>query len=158
VKRPLTSGDFLAGAIFTVLGAAFFTASVQFEVGSARQMGPGFFPGVLAGTLMVLGTIQIVQSVRAHSRGEQCGGDRDRPAPPVRPALCVLGGLAVFAFTLQPLGLIAAAVLLVVFAAVAIPGRRWVEVVAVAGVLACFSALVFVSLLGVPMPLWPEGW
>ena len=163
MKRLLTRPEFLAGVIFTAFGAAFFAASAQFKIGSARQMGPGYFPLVLSAALVVLGAMQIVQSALRHTRTEgrgpeERGPDNDRPAVHIRPAVFVLGGLAAFASTMQPLGLIVASVLLVVIAAVVAQGRRWAEVAATAAVLALFSALVFVKLLGVPMPLWPESW
>ena len=134
-----------AGAIFVAFGVAFLAASVQFEIGSARQMGPGYFPFVLSVLLVVLGVSQI-HVASAFRRTS------------ARPALFVLGGLAVFAATLEPLGLVLATVLLVAIAGVVAQGRRWIEVGVPAAGLAGFSTVVFVRLLGLPIPVWPGGW
>ena len=40
--------DFVSGAMFTVTGAAFaWNAATAYTVGTAGQMGPGYFPMVL---------------------------------------------------------------------------------------------------------------
>ena len=142
-----------AGLIFAAFGAAFLGASFQYEIGSPRQMGPGFLPCVLSALLVVLGLAQMLQSsLRARRRTRS---DAVAPRLYFRPAIFVLGGLAVFAAALERLGFVAATLLLVASAAVVTPDRRWVEAVVTAGALVILSTVLFVKLLGVPMPVWP---
>ena len=62
-----------------------------------------------------------------------------------------------FGIALQWLGLIAAVVVLVLVGAYAARDVRPLENVALAVVLALFSVVVFVLLLGLPLPLWPNS-
>jgi hypothetical protein len=151
VKRLATSPDFLAGLTFVLFGIGFFIGSLGYEYGSAQQMGPGYFPRVLSTGLLVLGLLQIVGSTR------QEPSVMDRPRLYVKPLIFVLGGMAIFAATLETFGIVVAAMLLVTIAGIVAPDRRWLEIAAAAAVLAAFSALVFVKGLGVYMPIWPEG-
>jgi hypothetical protein len=45
--------DLLAGGTFVVIGLAFAVPSGRYELGSALQMGPGYYPLVLGGLLVV---------------------------------------------------------------------------------------------------------
>jgi hypothetical protein len=47
--------DLLAGGTFVAVGLAFAVASSRYELGSALQMGPGYYPLVLGGLLVALG-------------------------------------------------------------------------------------------------------
>jgi hypothetical protein len=47
--------DALAGAIFIALGLIFVFGAMDLERGTAFRMGPGYFPLVLAGLLILIG-------------------------------------------------------------------------------------------------------
>ena len=48
--------DFTSGVMFTLTGAAFaWSSATEFTVGTASQMGPGYFPLVLGLLLVLLG-------------------------------------------------------------------------------------------------------
>jgi hypothetical protein len=47
--------DLLAGAVFVALGLAFLVGALGLERGTAFRMGPGYFPLVLAGLLVLIG-------------------------------------------------------------------------------------------------------
>ncbi|MCU0908987.1 MAG: hypothetical protein MUF73_16465 [Rhodobacteraceae bacterium] len=47
--------DTAAGALFVVLGAGFAWFGRGLEIGTTFRMGPGYFPLVLAGLLILLG-------------------------------------------------------------------------------------------------------
>ncbi|WP_162914428.1 tripartite tricarboxylate transporter TctB family protein [Taklimakanibacter lacteus] len=152
MMRLLRHPEVLAGLLFIILGSAFLAVSAGYEAGTAREMGPGYFPRLLSIVVIVLGLAQIIHAT-AKSQGREAAG---RLNFHWRPALLVLGGMALFALMLNSLGLILATLALVVAAGLAVPGRR-LEIAITAVVLAAFSALVFVKALGVQMPLWPEG-
>lgn len=149
--RALSRPDALAGMVFILLGGGFLAISAGYHGGSASEMGPGYFPRLLSLLLIALGLAQVLRTL--FSAGG--AGGEERPAFHFRPAVFVLGSMAVFALTLQSLGLILASTLLVLTAGTVAPGRRWAEVVIGSLVLAGFCAVVFVKALGVVMPLWP---
>ncbi len=56
--------DFWAGIMFAGTGAFFMLWSVSFyQMGSAVRMGPGYFPAVLGGLLLVLGVAIILEGL-----------------------------------------------------------------------------------------------
>ena len=50
------------GAIFVFVGALFVYLSSKYTIGTALNMGAGFLPMMLAGTLFALGVIQLIRS------------------------------------------------------------------------------------------------
>ena len=48
--------DFVSGLMFTAIGAGFaWNSALSYDIGSASQMGPGYFPLVLGLVLVLLG-------------------------------------------------------------------------------------------------------
>src|SRR5690606_27642608 len=54
--------DLVSGAIFVLLGLAFGYAAYAYPLGTALRMGPGYFPLILSGILVLLGGTIFVQS------------------------------------------------------------------------------------------------
>jgi hypothetical protein len=75
----------------------------------------------------------------------------------VKSAAIIIGSTLLFALALTYAGLVIAVIVLVVAASAAV-GRqiKW-QTYALAAGLAAFSALLFVTLLGLPVPLWPNS-
>lgn len=82
--------DFWAGWLFVVLGVAYAWAASLHDIGWTTDMGPGFFPLVLAALLTLLGATLVFKSLTIEADG---GG----PLGPMawRPLLLVLGVLGV---------------------------------------------------------------
>lgn len=150
---PRVNRDLAAGTIYVLLATAFLWFGRDYQIGSASRMGPGYFPTVLAWTLMGLGGISIIRSLRwsseAVSRLEW------------RPLTGVIGGVLAFAILIQPLGLVFALPALIIISAST--SREfiadWMFAALVLG-LTSFGILVFVKGLGVPMPIfgmWFDG-
>src|SRR5690606_17797986 len=57
--------DFWAGIMFAVIGAFAALGSLRYSMGTARDMGPGYFPFWLGICLGVLGAIVALRSVSA---------------------------------------------------------------------------------------------
>jgi hypothetical protein len=74
----------------------------------------------------------------------------------LRPFLFVLLAIAAFGLALPYLGLAAAIAALVVVGSFAEPDLKPLETAAVAAFLVVFSILIFVTLLGLPIRLWPD--
>lgn len=150
--------DFLAGVMFTVVGAAFAVGATNYTVGSSARMGPGYFPLLLGGLLAVLGIVVIAGSVvmRA-SNGERVGRIAWKPLAFVIGANLVfgvlLGGLP--SMGLPALGLILAIYALVIVASIA--GTRFSlrSSLVLATILAIGSYLTFILGLRLQFQVWP---
>jgi hypothetical protein len=174
--------DLLAGGTFVVIGLAFAVPSGRYELGSALQMGPGYYPLVLGGLLVVLGVGVAVEGLlrRRGSRhapvgntapapapgndaggddpggddadGDVTDGDERGPVPWTSMAL-VVAAIVAFALGVRELGLVPALLICTFLAALA--GRRravWAAGVAVGLTVLC--VLIFVVALQLRLPLF----
>jgi len=69
--------DFVTGLLFAGFGAAFAWAASLHEIGWPPQMGPGFFPLVLATLLILLGGWLVFKALTLES---ESGGPLGAPA------------------------------------------------------------------------------
>jgi len=146
IKSPQ---DFWAGLMFIAFGVFFLVvAQLNYQMGTAVRMGPGYFPTVLGGILAVLGAIVLVGSLTVEG-------------PPVaqlhfRPLIFILISSLAFAYLLKPLGLLLAGMALVFISAYGGHEFKWKEVAILSVVLVIFSVLVFVKALVLPFPICPD--
>jgi hypothetical protein len=138
--------DILAGTLFVVIGAAALLGARGYSVGTAMQMGPGYFPLVLGWLLILLGALVGVRAARA----------RDwRPlAWNWRPLAWISISIIAFGFLMPRFGL--APALLAMFPLAAAAGRefRLREVAVLTLVMTGFAAAVFVHGLKLPYRLF----
>ena len=141
--------DFWAGLIFVAIGAGFIALATQYRYGDMHRMGPAMFPTLVGALLALLGAVVAV-------RGLVLSGE---PVPRfhLRPLAVSLLAIVLFGVTLQWLGLVTAVAVLVLVGAYAARQVRPLESVALAVALVLFSVAVFVWLLGLPLPLWPDS-
>jgi hypothetical protein len=153
--------DFASGVMFIVTGTAFaWNSATAHQVGSAAQMGPGYFPLVLALVLVLLGSFILFFSLVVETPD---GGVIGSIA--WRPMFCILGANLLFGVLLgglpstglPPMGLVAAIYALCGLSLLADPSaftlRRWLVL---STVLATGSFLIFIQLLNLSLPVWPE--
>lgn len=144
-KAIRCSKDLWSGIIFLAMGCAAVALGRDHPMGTAMRMGPAYFPTML-GLLLALIGLAVVLRVLV------------RPGPAVgqfalrKPAL-VLGATVLFGLLLRPLGLAGALVLLVVLSACASERFRWPVALALGVGLAVGSSILFVRLLGLPIPI-----
>ncbi len=141
--------DFWAGLIFVAIGFGFALLASQYRYGDMHRMGPAMFPTLVGALLAVLGAITMLRSLLLI--GEPV------PRFHLRPLGVSLLAIVLFGVALQWLGLVAAIAALVLVAAYAARDVRPLENVALAVVMVLFSVAVFVWLLGLPLPLWPNS-
>lgn len=137
--------DFWSGVIFIAVGAAAAFLARAYPMGTAMRMGPGYFPAVLGVLLALLGIFVLLRSfVRPGAAlGRMAFG----------PIALVLGPIVLFGLLLRPLGLVGAILLLVMASAGASRRFRWPAAALLAAGLAVGCAILFVRLLGLPIPL-----
>ena len=141
--------DFCSGVMFMLFGAAAFFFAAEYNIGSAANMGPGYFPFVLGALLAALGVTLLVRSV-FWTKGLQ-----ERPAFHLKPLVLVLSSVVLFSLLLRPLGLLVSTTLLVVVSSMASHEFRWKETLLNAAVLIVVVLLVFVYCLDFQVPIWP---
>ena len=135
--------------MFAGVGAFFVAWSfAYYPMGSAVRMGPGYFPALLGGLLVLLGAAVIVKSLALD--GPKVAAFHFRPL-----ALVSLSVLA-YGYLMQPGGLALATAAAVFIGALAGHEFRWKEVSVLALVLVTFSYLVFVKGLTLPFPMCPS--
>ena len=109
--------DLAGGVLLAAIGlfVALYTAA-QYDIGSLRRMGPGFFPALLGGVLAVLGLIIALPAWK-------------RTGPPVQIAwkdtAAVLAAILVFATGLERVGLVPITVATVLIAPTTAPSGAW---------------------------------
>jgi len=135
--------------MFIAFGVFFVAWSfAKYQMGSAVRMGPGYFPAVLGGLLVVLGLMVLAKSLAVD-------GPRVE-AFHFKPLLLVSGSVVAYGYLMKPGGLVVATASAVIIGALAGEEFKWKEVVVLTLVLVLFSWLVFVRGLTLPFPLCPE--
>lgn len=132
----------LCGALFVAIGLFFLIQSLGLEIGTAFRMGPGYFPMLLSGVLILLGAVILVQATRVE--GEPMG--------PMawRGMLLILPAPIIFGLTVRGLGFVPA-VFITAFVASFASARMTVLMALVLSVLlTIFSVAVFSYGLGLP--------
>jgi hypothetical protein len=142
--RPRNPTDVLTGLLFVGLGIMFVTVSGDYRLGTARQMGPGYFPTVLGILLTLLGAALAFKGQFGKS------GTLERFS--WRPLLIVIAAILLFGLTVRGAGLVPAIVLLTVAGFAASDRFRPTTALILAGILAAFSWGVFRLGLGLPLP------
>jgi hypothetical protein len=139
--------DALAGLIFILIGASFALSTRSIEIGTAFRMGPGYFPLLLSGLLILIGWV-IALSAIANGTNESLG-----PVP-WRGLVLVLAAPVVFGLTVRRLGLVPAIAITSVLAVYASrrAGTRLAAVMAAGLTLFCLA--VFTYGLRLPLPLF----
>ena len=138
--------DLLAGAVFVGFGLAFAVTSSTYEIGSALRMGPGYFPLVLGGVLVVLGVLIAISGYRAADRSEI-------GTIPWRALVLLLSAIFFFGFTVRDLGLVPALFVSVLLAALAGRNAKLVPSAVIAVSLTALSVLIFVYALQLRLSL-----
>ena len=141
--RVRNSKDLFAGLIFLGVGAGAFVQAQSYVVGTATNMGPGYFPAFLGLMLMVLGALSILRSVRGPPEAMSSGR--------VRPLLLILAGVSGFTFLVERAGLVPAIFVLLLCACLPRVLSRPLELAVLFLLLASFSVAVF--LYGLHLPL-----
>jgi hypothetical protein len=137
--------NLVSGLTLAAIGTTFFIAAFGYEIGTARVMGPGYFPRLVSGLLILAGLAIAVLEIR---RADGFG----RPA--WRQLAAVFSSLIVFALVMTGFGLIPSVFVTVCVASLASSDARFGEIVALAAAIALLAWLIFVVLLGLPFPAY----
>ena len=142
--------DFWSGLLFLVAGLGFAWGATLYNFGTSARPGPGYFPLGLGVILALLGIFIVIQSLTIKPDGDERIGDW-----PIKPALWILGAVAVFGLALPKLGLAVSLPLLIGLSSLASGEFHWKEVLITSIVLTVGSWAIFIKGLGLIIPLWP---
>jgi len=137
-----SSRDLICGLLFIAVGLFFAIQSFGLEIGTAFRMGPGYFPLVLAGLLVLFGIIVIIQGTQVEHE----------PMGPIawRGILFILPAPILFGLTVRGLGFVPSLFLTALLAAFASTKMRPGPALLLVGGLTLFSVIVFSYALGLP--------
>jgi putative tricarboxylic transport membrane protein len=151
VKLELrTNKDFWAGLVFAGTGAAAMFIARHYPFGTALRMGPGYFPRLLGGILVLFG---LYVMVRGLSVREKIPGNWS-----VRALIVLPLSMALFGFLMNLLGFIPALVTLIFGSAAAGREFKFIEVLLLTLLLTALSVALFIWGLGLPYPLVKLPW
>lgn len=138
--------DLLAGGIFVAFGLAYAGRSATYDIGTPLRMGPGYFPLVLGGLLVLLGVLVVVKGFVA-AAGEGIG-----PIP-WRSAVLLLAAVCFFGYTVRGLGLVPSLLVTTLLSALAGHRTGIVAAAVIAAGLTILCILIFVTALQLRLPL-----
>lgn len=141
--------NFWSGVMFLAFGAFFAGFGVQYSMGSAAKMGPGYFPTSLGVILAIMGAVITVSAVSP--KATETHVDRFH----FRELVLVLGAVVLFGVLLKPLGLILSLLALVLASSLASHEFGWKASLLNAIVLIVLCYVVFIWALKLIFPLWP---
>jgi hypothetical protein len=137
--------DFWGGLTLVAIGALAMVLAREYPFGTALRMGPGYFPTLLGGVLVLFGLYLAAYGLR---KGELIEGNWSLRALVIVPLSLVLFGVL-----MDRAGFIRALAVLIFGSAAASTEFRFVEVALLTVVLTAFSVAVFIFGLGLPYPL-----
>jgi len=141
--------DFWAGVMLIATGAVSVIIARDYNFGTALRMGPGYFPSVLGGALVLFGLYLVVVGLK---RNEKIEGNWSLRALIVLPLSLVLFGVL-----MDRAGFIPALIVLIFGSAAAGTEFKLFEVLLLAIGLTAFCVALFIWGLGLPYPLL-VGW
>ena len=150
--------DFYAGLLFTMVGSAFGWGALDYSVGTAARMGPGYFPLWLGVALALLGGVVMLRAVLSQPDAAQAIGSWAW-----KPLVAIISANLLFGVALGGLprlnvpaaGLVVGIYLLTFVACLAGERFKFNEAALLATALTAMSYLAFVLLLKLQLPVWP---
>ena len=138
--------DFWSGLMFIGFGIAAIIIARDYPAGSAMRMGPGYFPTMIGGLLVVFGAIISALSFRTQGLGIGTW--------PWRAIVLMSVAFMLFAWGMEHLGFIPSLAILIVVSTLSTPHFRWKEMALEAVVMIAGAWAVFIYALELPFTLW----
>lgn len=141
--------DVAAGAIYIAFGAAFSLGALNYNMGDAARMGPGWFPFWIGVLMVAVGAATAAGGMRARAAEDPL------KKPELRTLSWIIGAVILFGLLLQPLGMVLALAVLVVVSSLASHEFGWKGTLANTVILIAFSIGAFIKGINLQIPLWP---
>jgi len=153
-RDGLRGRDVWAGLLFIGLGAFAIVHSYDYPIGTLTQMGPGYFPTILGGMMMLCGATIALGAVlfRTTERISR---------PNLRGVLAIAGSVVGFAVLLDRIGLPATVFCSSMIACAARRDFLRPSSFLLSAIIAALCTVVFIYLLNIPIrlsPPWIQGY
>lgn len=148
--RRVDYRDLIGGILITTAGAgAMYHSLTAFSIGTAARMGPGYFPALVGGLLMLCGIMILIPALL-----------RKGPMPTFewRPLLWISLSILAFALLVIPFGLVPAIIAQTMLAGISDCKLSWRSSLLLAGTLSVGASLIFIYGLGVILPTFAWPW
>ena len=140
--NTINKTDAAAGLLFIVVGLIFGAKSLEMELGTSLRMGPGYFPLVLAGLLILLGGFILAGSFKSVAE--------EMTAHAWRGMLFILPAPIFFGLTVRGLGFVPSIFVTTLIAALASLKMKFLPALLLSAGVTIFCTLVFSYALGLP--------
>lgn len=140
--------DFLSGLMFMAVGAVGLYMALDYPMGSALRMGPGYFPNVLSGLLILAGIYCLIHGLLNPDQMKIAGNWS------VRALIIIPVGTVVFGLLMEHTGFVPALLALIFIVAYAGDEFKFMEVLMLAVGLTIVCTALFIYGLGLPYPLF----
>ena len=142
--------DLLAGLIYIVAGAGFSLGALNYKLGEAARMGPGYFP-------FWIGILLIAIGVATAAAGLNHAAEEQKVKKVQLGAIAwILGAVVLFGLLLNPAGLVIALAVLIVVSSLASHEFSWKGTILNGIILILFSTMAFIEGINLQIPLWPS--
>lgn len=140
--------DFFAGLLFVAIGGGACLVASAYPLGTTALMGPGYFPEMVGGLLVVFGIVLAAKNLGVEGEPVTVGSPRG--------LVLVTLSVSLFGILLSSLGLVLTTFVSTAVACLASAESRWREFIGIYLFLAVLVTLIFVIGLSMPIALWPE--
>lgn len=148
-RKLIGMADVEAGAFFALFGTVTAVLSLQYGIGTAAEMGPGYFPLTMGVLLTIIGLAILVNGLVNNAEKASTLN--------VKPMIVVALSLIAFAVLIVNVGLIFAVPVLVFISLLASDHFSVSRALMLSAGLLLFCYLVFVRFLGVAVPMIAES-
>lgn len=139
--------DTILGTFFVVIGVTAFLMARQYSFGTTARMGPGYFPVIISALLALTGAAILLRGRIGQTAIVESGR--------LKPLAIVLASIVIFGLLVEGLGLPVSVFVLIVIAAMGSVKFAWNwRAAAAAAAFSAICGLLFVRLLGIPVPMF----
>lgn len=143
--------DFLGGLFYIVLGGIAIWMARDYPFGSALRMGPGYFPTVLSGIMILFGITIMTTGIKSPEKLKGSNWS-------VRALIVLPIATAVFGWMMEEAGFIPAMLALIPMSAASGKEFKWKEVLMLTIGLTVMCIIIFIWGLGLPYPMIKGLW
>lgn len=137
----------VVASILALIGLCALIIAIEYDFGTARRMGPGYFPVILSAILTILAISEIISSLL-------------KPEVKLldwRPMIAILAAVAGFAVSMYLFGMIPAFFVVIIITTLSENRFGWFAALILASITSFGAWLLFSKFLGMTMPLFQIG-
>ena len=141
----INKAETAAALVVVALGVFVIAVGQSYPMGTLARMGPGYFPVLLGGALMLIGIGLIFEVLRSQPV---------KLSFPLRPFVALMGGIVAFAVLAERAGLVPAIWALVFLSVMGEKPARFKNAFGISVVMSLIGVFVFIKGLGIPLSMF----